>query len=109
MSFADTLRRLAEVLPSAGRRPQLKVVVNGQDLMELMHHFMRLDEDVRARYASHMNLITPRPANEYHEDFGPVLWWKFPVNEPPYVGNDSDCDWPGYHTHWTPILMPDKP
>lgn len=67
-----------------------------------------------------------RPIDEYHEDMGNVLWWKFPINEPPYVGTPLDLDrtiglniigadepflqtkfsvggWPGYHTHWTPL------
>ena len=65
-----------------------------------------------------------RPLSEYHEDMGPVLWWKFPIDEPPYVGTPNDLGqtvavcvyvsgmqktevqtdvggWPGYHTHWT--------
>jgi hypothetical protein len=63
--------------------------------------------------------------DEWHEDCGDVLWWKFPVNEPPYVGTPLDTGqavevvirdsvrdykytqhvggWPGYHTHWTPL------
>lgn len=67
---------------------------------------------------------------EWHEDDGPVLWWKFPIVEPPYVGTPLDCGrtvavqiigaddpmlqtkfdvggWPGYHTHWTRIVVPD--
>ena len=47
-----------------------------------------------------------RPFAEWHEDHGSVLWWKFPVEEPPYVGSPLDADWPGYHTHWTPIICP---
>lgn len=69
-----------------------------------------------------------RPISEYHEDMGPVLWWKFPVDEPPYVGTPNDLGhpvqvkvasfsnsaevridvggWPGYHTHFTPLEMP---
>jgi hypothetical protein len=46
-------------------------------------------------------LQNPRPLDEYHEDYGSVLWWLLPVNEPPYVGAPGDSDWPGYHTHWT--------
>ncbi len=52
---------------------------------------------------------TPRPLAEYHEDIGPMLWWRFPIMEPPYVGQPSDDDWPGYHTHWTPIVVPVDP
>jgi hypothetical protein len=46
--------------------------------------------------------LAARPLAEYHEDFGPVVWWKFPVNEPSWIGQPSDDSWPGYHTHWTP-------
>lgn len=70
-------------------------------------------------------LFCPRPISEYHEDMGPVLWWKFPIDEPPYVGTPMDLGhtvevsvqavgvdkmmranvgaWPGYHTHFTPL------
>lgn len=67
-----------------------------------------------------------RPLSEWHEDDGAVLWWKFPIEEPPYVGTPLDLGypieihlhgqeptricvygWPGYHTHWTPL--PDVP
>jgi hypothetical protein len=47
------------------------------------------------------------PLSEWHEDIGPALWWFFPMTEPPYVGGPTDSDWPGYHTHWTPL--PDVP
>lgn len=72
-----------------------------------------------------------RPRSEYHEDMGNVLWWKFPVTEPPYVGMPLDygntvevtlkahgvdktmrCNiggWLGYHTHFTPIEIPEAP
>jgi len=43
------------------------------------------------------------PGERYHEDDGPVLWWRFPVEEPPYAGTPNDSDWPGYHTHFTPL------
>lgn len=45
-------------------------------------------------------------AEAWHEDDGPVLWWRPPVAEPPYAGTPLDTDWPGYHTHWTPIFIP---
>lgn len=69
-----------------------------------------------------------RPLSEWHEDIGPVLWWKFPIDEPPYVGSPLDLGqtvevtiqayklmraevggWPGYHTHFTPIELPEEP
>lgn len=48
-------------------------------------------------------LQTVRHIDEWHEDFGAVLWWKQPVNEPPYCGTPLDSDWPGYHEHWSPV------
>lgn len=49
-----------------------------------------------------------RPIDEWGEDYGDVLWWTFPIEEPPYCGNPFCSDWPGYHTHWTPFVVPDK-
>jgi hypothetical protein len=51
----------------------------------------------------------PRPLCEWHQDAGPALWWAFPVNEPPWCGQPSDDDWPQYHTHWTPLVVPEAP
>lgn len=50
-----------------------------------------------------------RPLEEWNEDIGDVLWWKFPIEEPPYVGSPLDCAWTGYHTHWTQIRVPEPP
>lgn len=50
-----------------------------------------------------------RPLKEWHEDHGDVLWWTFPIEEPPYCGTPLDDDWPEHHTHWTPIICPDPP
>lgn len=47
-----------------------------------------------------------KPLNEWHEDFGSVVWWRFCLDERPdeasWIGTPNDDDWPGYHTHWTP-------
>lgn len=50
-----------------------------------------------------------RSLDEWHEDVGPVLWWQFPVCEAPWVGRPIDGDWPGCHTHWTPLIVPSQP
>jgi len=51
-------------------------------------------------------LLEARPAEDWHEDYGEVLWWAFPIEEPPYCGSPLCSTWPGYHTHWTPIICP---
>lgn len=50
-----------------------------------------------------------RPIDEWGEDYGDVIWWKFPIEEPPYIGSPLCEDWTGYHTHWTPIVCPEPP
>jgi|GEM_PF-5907067 len=47
-------------------------------------------------------VLEARPLDEWHEDMGDVVWWKFPIEEPAMIGNPLDSAWPGYHTHWTP-------
>lgn len=51
-------------------------------------------------------LSAPRPLSEWTEEDGDVLWWRFPVVEPPYVGSPLCEDFPDYLTHWTTILVP---
>ena len=61
-------------------------------------------------FAKDMNVPSkkPRPLEEWGEDYGDVLWWAFPIEEPPYVGSPLDEKWPGYHTHWTPFAVPEE-
>lgn len=54
-----------------------------------------------------MNL-TAKSIDVWHEDIGSVLWWRFPVEEEPYVGSPLDDDFPDYVTHWTPIEVPES-
>lgn len=69
-----------------------------------------------------MSEVVARPLEEWSESDGDVLWWFFPMTEPPYVGGPHCLGqiievhahrgmvctgmvggWPGYHTHWTPL------
>lgn len=50
-----------------------------------------------------------RPLSDWAADMGPVLWWAFPISEPPFLGTPSSEDWPGFHTHWTPLTVPLPP
>lgn len=76
-------------------------------------------------------MLKARPISEYNESMGDVLWWKFPIDEPPYVGSPNSLGytvevtaqavgvdkmmrilvggWPGYHTHFTAIECPEEP
>lgn len=47
------------------------------------------------------------PEKEWHEDDGNVIWWKLPIEEPPYVGTPLDSDFEeGYYTHFTRLTEP---
>ena len=50
-----------------------------------------------------------RHIDEYHEDMGPVLWWRDPIEEPPYVGTPHDDCFDETYEWWTPIDIPDMP
>lgn len=50
--------------------------------------------------------VEARLAEHWHEDIGPVLWWDFPVEEPPYCGTPLDEHFPKYKTHFSMIDMP---
>lgn len=36
------------------------------------------------------DLYRIRPFCDWHEDHGPVLWWRIPISEAPYVGSPLD-------------------
>lgn len=51
--------------------------------------------------------IEPIPAEEWNEDDGDVIWWRLPVEEPPYIGSPLCDDFTfGYYTHFTRLIMP---
>lgn len=70
--------------------------------LELAEHQAKIDR-LRQDQLRLRALQTVRPEHEWHEDLGPALWWFFPIEEEPYVGGPLDTDWPGYHTHWSPL------
>lgn len=100
-------------------------------ISDLLRYNNEFEERARQAERAMKDLLRPRPIEEYHEDMGDVLWWKFPIEEPPYVGRPTDIGltveahtylvthtnqteepvitrldvggWPGYHTHWTPL------
>lgn len=99
-------------------RPELVADVNLSSFK--VHYSFRAPCDGRVRKPGTQDLIfktgdtlnlaidtvrppeTARLLSEWHEDHGPVTWWKLPVDEPAWIGSPLDSDWPGYHTHWTP-------
>jgi hypothetical protein len=50
---------------------------------------------------------TARPIDEWHEDYGDCLFWKLPIEEPPYCGSQLDTGFiENYYTHFTRIISP---
>jgi len=50
--------------------------------------------------------LEPKTADEWHEDDGDCLWWKFPIEEPPYCGSPLCEGFPDYVTHFTRLILP---
>jgi hypothetical protein len=54
------------------------------------------------------------PFDRWHDDDGDVLWWRFPIEEPPYVGSPLASDWPFTESDhpslgWTRLALPAPP
>ena len=63
--------------------------------------------DIEGKMQAIFGSKTARPMEEWHEAIGTVLWWRFPIEEPPYCGTPLDSDWiEDYYTHWTAIVVP---
>jgi hypothetical protein len=67
-----------------------------------------LFEELKDAFLKMEPLFLLRPRVEYHEDYGIVLWWTLPFEEPPFVGRgdfevESAGDGP---THWSPLPDP---
>ena len=46
-----------------------------------------------------------RPVDDWHEDIGDVMWFRYPIEEPPMVTSPISSDWPGddYFSGWIPL------
>lgn len=94
LALLDEVERLRALFTDAGQ--------GEHDVLALIDYYQ--DQALEAGKAP-----VPRPIDEWHEDYGSVLWWTLPVCEPPYAGAPGWSDWLGYHTHWTPIVYPREP
>lgn len=117
--FADTM---AETLDAEGAENLVEWTVNhpekGPLTLTLQRQFgktpMKLYAEARAdadRYKTVVDgLHRAQPQNEWNEEIGNVLWWRWPVCEPPFCGCPWDSDWPfedDDEVRWTPIVEPD--
>jgi hypothetical protein len=60
----------------------------------------RAEADLAAARAA----LHPRPESEWHEDMGDVLWFHFPIQEPPWVGTPLTSTWiEDWYTHFIPL------
>lgn len=50
--------------------------------------------------------LTLREKEDYHDDDGDVVWYKYPIEECPYVGTPLDDNFPEYMTHWHYLQNP---
>lgn len=86
-----------------------------QQLMRIISRQNReIDGLVSAGQKVIERILTFRPRDEYGDDDRNVLWWRVPVEEPPFCGTPNDSDWPegedglpeGYYTHWSYLPNP---
>lgn len=117
---------LSAVLESIARAHQMVSDLCNRRREWIMSIPVRLDYDpdvviatgLQAAKEALLAFHTLRPVSEYHEDYGTVLWWRVPIEQPPWVGGGPgdgakyrdgtptecqlahDCGWP---THWSPL------
>jgi hypothetical protein len=101
MITEDRDARLAEMSQRLGGGGAYRLT--GNDVRWLIAEVIAGDTRISALEAQIARLHTLRPEGDYHEDMGPVLWWIWPICEPPYCGQPGDSDWPDYHTHFSPL------
>lgn len=112
--------------PQALRRSIEEIDNNSELCLHEIENEVSYAESVSLATHELKRLMKPRPLSEWTEEDGDVLWWRFPIEEPPYCGSPNDIGqdvlitvsrwghedgesrhmvggWPGYHTHWTPI------
>lgn len=46
------------------------------------------------------------PKNYWRPEDGNCLWWRFPVEEVPYIGTPDDDAFPDWATHFTKLPIP---
>lgn len=74
------------------------------DVDELCRYLKDVADNLRTLEESH---FMANSADSWHEEDGEVLWWRFPVQEAPYVGSPLCEDWhEDYYTHWTKLPIP---
>ena len=59
----------------------------------------------------YINYNTLAPIEQWCEDYGNCLFWRLPINEPPYCGTPLDVAWSEnnlgeYYTHFTILTEP---
>lgn len=105
-------RVIEHLVELAGRASLFRVVYGCAVMLDPDNKLVDSVADTIEHHPDRLNLEAAKSAKrlaDYHEDLGAVLWWVFPISEPPYCGSPSDLDWPGYHTHWTPLILPELP
>lgn len=109
----EKCRLVCEYLIRLTRRASLsRVVCNAAVMLDPRSKCVDPQADTLSHHPDTVAGIAARkaiPLSDWHEGIGAALWWRFPVEEPPYCGSPVCDDWPGYHTHWTPILVPHDP
>lgn len=83
----------------SGKGLMNEIRVNTYDIA--INTLQQIDEPKVEKVEAHL-------AEHWNEDVGDVLWWNFPVEEPPYCGTPLDEHFPKYKTHFSMIDMPNE-
>lgn len=80
--------------------------IGGNDCPSCGEEFCRMGADCLVEYVRIPELKT---ADEYHEDYGDVFWWRFPIEKPPHFDSPLNSDWDydgNNYTHFSKVIYP---
>ena len=109
---AQCARALQHLLAISERGSLFRVVMGMSVLLDPRNHCIDPAADTLEHHPITKAALAARrarPLEEWREEMGPCLWWRFPVTERPWIGKPSDDDWTHYHTHFTPMVVPEGP
>ena len=105
-------RVLNYLLDVAGRASISRVVFGLKVLLDPRNKCVDPDADTIEHHPDVLEAWeskTAKPAAEWDDSKGNVLWWSFPVNESPWYGKPTDSGWSAKYTHWTSLITPNTP
>lgn len=102
-------RVLGHLIDLSQRGSIVRVIMGCAVMLDPRNQCVDPDKDTIEHHPNTLaarDAMRARPLAEWTPDCGAVLWWTLSTGETPWVGTPIAPEWPGQHTHWTPLIKP---